>query len=271
MTPEKFAHQILFGDKLEDKLLSIRVDDFSTYEGNLIPGLPAREKKISFSPEKIKFPKYNLFHLKEKRGMAIHYFANHELLAIEMMAAFLLKFPTRNENDKKLKRGILSTLSDEQRHLNLYIARMNELGVEFGSYPLNDFFWKQMLKINRMEEFLAVMSLTFESANLDFALFYKKVFTDVEDHKSAAIMEEVFVDEINHVKLGLHWLNKWKMDRDLFEYYQSILPQNMTPSRARGIAYNRASREEAGFEKTFLEKLENYRDPEPFLNRNPNV
>jgi len=271
MNPEKFAHQILFGEKLEDKLQSINVFDFGDYDGNLVPEMPGREKKISFSQERIKFPKYQLFHLKEKRGMALHYFANHELLAIEMMAAFLWKFPTRNENDKKLKRGIFSTLCDEQRHLNLYISRMNELGVEFGSYPLNDFFWKQMLKIKRMEEFLAVMSLTFESANLDFALFYKKVFSDVEDHKSAAIMQEVFMDEITHVKLGLHWLNKWKMDKDLFEYYRSILPLNMTPSRSRGIGYKRETREEAGFEKSFLEKLEQYRDPEPFLNRNPNV
>lgn len=271
MTPEKLAQQILFGDKLEDKLVSISVEEFAYYKGNSIPESPTRAKNISFSQEKIKFPKYHLFHMKEKRGMALHYFANHELLAIEMMAAFLWKFPTLNEDDKKIKRGIISTLQDEQRHLRLYIQRMKDFGVEFGSYPLNDFFWKQMMKIKNPEQFFAVMSLTLESANLDFALFYKNIFTQVEDYKSAALMDVIFEDEIAHVKFGFYWLNKWKMDRELFEYYQMILPENITPSRARGIGYQRATREKVGFDQTFLEKFEKYQDPAPFLNRKQNV
>ena len=271
MTPEKFAQQILFSGKLEDKLQSLTEPDFGSYEGNPLPEKPAREKKISFSQEKVKFPKYQMFYLKEKMGMALHYFANHELLAIEMMAAFLWKFPTINENDKKIKRGILSALTDEQRHLKLYITRMNELGVEFGNYPLNDFFWKQMIKVKEPAQFLAVMSLTFESANLDFALFYKNVFFGVEDFKSAEIMDIIFEDEVTHVKLGLYWLNKFKMDKDLFEYYQTILPQNISPSRAVGIGYQRTIREKAGFDPCFLDKLERYKDPVPFLNRKINV
>jgi uncharacterized ferritin-like protein (DUF455 family) len=271
MTPEKLAHQILFGDKLEDKLISLNIEEFPSYKGNPIPASPARAKSIIFSQEKIKFPKHHLFHLPEKRAMALHYFANHELLAIEMMAAFLWKFPTLDEDDKKIKRGIISTLEDEQRHLKLYIQRMKDFGVEFGSYPLNDFFWKQMVKIQKPEQFFAVMSLTLESANLDFALFYKNIFSDVEDHKSAALMNVIFEDEMTHVKFGYYWLNKWKMDRDLFDYYQMVLPENITPSRARGIGYQRATREKLGFEQTFLEKFEKYQDPAPFLNRKKNV
>lgn len=271
MTPEEFSFQILFGPKLEDKLISRPSEDFANYNGNIIPNIPGRENKIAFSQKRIKFPKHHLFHLEEKRGMALHYFANHELLAIEMMAAFLWKFPTQCEEDKKIKRGIVATLEDEQRHLKLYIARMQEMGIEFGSYPLNDFFWKQMLKIKKPEQFFAIMSLTLESANLDFALFYKKIFSDVEDYKSADLMNVVYEDEINHVKFGYYWLNKWKMDRDLFDYYQMILPENISPSRARGIGYQRVTRERIGFEPAFLEKLENYLDPAPFLNRKLNV
>jgi len=271
MTPEELAYQILFGEKLEDKLRPPIIGEFTSYKGNFLPDVPARENKISFSQKKIKFPKQHLFHMPEKRGMALHYFANHELLAVEMMAAYLWKFPTLNEDDKRIKRGIISTLEDEQRHLKLYLARMEEIGIEFGSFPLNDFFWKQMVKIKNPEQFFAVMSLTLESANLDFALFYKKIFSEVEDFKSADLMNVIFEDEIIHVKLGFYWLNKWKMDRELFEYYQMILPENISPSRARGIGYQRATRQRVGFENSFLEKLENYQDSLSLLNRKLNV
>ena len=61
---------------------------------------------------------------------------------------------------------------------------MNDFGVEFGDYPLNDFFWRQLSDIDLFDDFFATMSLTFEAANLDFAAFYQKVFTEVGDQKT---------------------------------------------------------------------------------------
>ena len=190
-------------------------------------------------------PIFSIYPKKEEWPSTILLTTN--FLAIEMMAAFLLKFPTKNEADKKLKGGILNALFDEQKHLRLYIERMNELGIDFGDFPLNNFFWKQMLKINNPGQFLGIMSLTFESANLDFSLFYKKVFFDVEDFKSADLMDIIFEDEVSHVKLGHFWLNKWRMDNEMFDYYQSILPKDITPSRAIGIGYQRWTREKGRF------------------------
>ena len=112
---------------------------------------------------------------------------------------------------------------------------MGELGVDFGDYPLNDFFWKQIGHIDKKEKFLAVMSLTFEAANLDFCLFYQEVFKEVDDLESAKIMEVIFEDEISHVKLGLNFLNKWKEDKDFLiiinHYYQRTShPQGLRES-----------------------------------------
>ena len=42
------------------------------------------------------------------------------------------------------------------------------------------------------EKFSAIMSLSFEGANLDYATIYKKDFEQFEDIKSAEIMEIVF-------------------------------------------------------------------------------
>lgn len=267
MTPEDFARNILTSKKLEEKIKPFNGINFSIGPSENIPDFPSREEKLKFSNKKIKFPKASQFHLKEKRAMALHYFANHELLAIEMMAAFLLKFPTRNFQDIKIKSGILSALGDEQKHLRLYINRMTDLGISFGDYPLNDFFWKQMDSIDCMEKFLAVMSLTFEAANLDFCLFYEQIFTEVDDMTSANIMRIIFEDEITHVKLGINWLNKWKKDQNLFDYYKSLLPENLSPTRSKGINFNPSLREKIGFDLDFVEKIEKYREENRIFNR----
>lgn len=271
MTPEDFAKNILLSSKLEDKLNPFDGSNFTLGKGEKIPDTPARSGLLRFSSKKLKFPKAAQFRDEDKRGLALHFFANHELLAIEMMAAFLLKFPTENEQDIKLKTGILSALRDEQKHLKMYLKRMKELGTEFGDYPLNDFFWKQMSSIDKKEKFLAIMSLTFEAANLDFCLFYRKVFNEFDDPESAKIMEVIFEDEISHVKLGLNFLNKWKQDQDLFDYYISLLPEDLSPTRSKGIDFNAKLREEIGFDKNFVEKIKNYREGNRIFNRRDHV
>ena len=109
-----------------------------TYKCPLTPG---REKRIDFSSKQLKFPKVSSFLESEKRSMALHFFANHELLAIEMMAAFILVYPD-DEKTMKLKKGVLASLRDEQKHLTLYIDRMKELSGVTCDFPKQ--FWQQM-------------------------------------------------------------------------------------------------------------------------------
>ena len=67
------------------------------------------------------------------RGQLLHFLANHELLATELMALVLLKFP---EAPRAFRQGILVTLQEEQEHTRMYMRRMKECGVELGSHPL---------------------------------------------------------------------------------------------------------------------------------------
>src|SRR5690606_37167787 len=141
----------------------------------------------------------------DKKAVALNSFANHELLAIEMMASALLIYPHKTEDDLRFKKGVLVALKDEQKHLSLYIKRLQSLGYEFGDFPLNDFFWRQMEKLKTPAQYLAVMSLTFEAANLDFAQFYSRIFQEQGDLETARILQTVLEDEIAHVALGAHW------------------------------------------------------------------
>lgn len=140
MSLEDAVRQVLFGSHLEDKLLNLDgVEIPANLDWNPLTNIesPGRSTALGFSAKQIKFPRVSSFHLDEKRALALHFFANHELLAIEMMAAAILMFP--NQGNRFVK-GLLSTIKDEQKHFSLYCRRMKKLGVEFGDYPLNDFF-----------------------------------------------------------------------------------------------------------------------------------
>lgn len=260
-----YAIQILEGTTLEDKMLSSKDIDYAEslilYD---LPINPGRVKKLEFNNEQVKFPRSASFHLEDKRALALHFFANHELLAIEMMAAALLLYP---ETSPAFKKGLVKTIQDEQKHLKMYIARMKDFGVELGDFPLNDFFWRSMDKLKTPTHFYAAMALTFESANLDFAQFYEQSFRAVEDFKTAEIMRIVLEDEISHVALGAHWLNQWRGNTDLWNYYKSHLPGVMTPARAKGIHFDKSIRSRAGLDENFITKLDEFRDEFKVTNR----
>lgn len=251
--------QILEGEILSDKLMSPEViwDSWKEYE---LPPMPGRKGRIIFSDAQVKFPKAHHLNEAQKKALALHSFANHELLAIEMMTAALLVYPHFNEEDQRFKKGVYLALKEEQKHFKLYVNRINELGFDFGDFPINDFFWKQMTKLKTPSEYLATMSLTFEAANLDFAQYYGKIFRDFGDVKTADILDEVLKDEIGHVAFGSHFLKKWRGDKTLWEYYLQLLPFPMTPARSRGISFDSALHLKAMNDSDFVDNLKNYED-----------
>lgn len=254
-----FARSILEGEDLTDKLINCSVD-WEDWREFSLPDLPARNKKISFSLNQVKFPKTQ--HLKddEKKAIALNSFANHELLAIEMMACALLIYPHESPEDVRFKRGILTALKDEQKHFQLYVQRLNQLGYEFGDFPLNDFFWRQMEKLKTPSQYTAVMSLTFEAANLDFAQYYSKIFHEMGDKQTADILQIVLQDEITHVSFGAHWLNRWRKDQDLWNYYLECLPWPLTPARSKGIGFDPLIHQKAVDDENFIHSLTHYDD-----------
>ncbi len=254
------ANKILYGKSIEDKLCYIESFEPIDFPLQDYPQLPGRGDKIAFSNKKAKFPAKGSLASDEKKGIAFHFFANHELLALEMMAAALLVYPHDTEEGVRLKKDLILTMRDEQKHLKLYLVRMKELGVEFGDVPLNDFFWKQTPNLKTPEQFYALMALTFESANLDFASYYAEVFEELGDSKSAQTMNVVLEDEIVHVARGAKWLGSSCKSDDLWQFYLDNLPPLLTPDRAKGILFKPELRKRCGLSPDFVEKLASYQD-----------
>jgi uncharacterized ferritin-like protein (DUF455 family) len=266
MKLSQYCQTILKGETLEHKLLDVDKIEFDEFDLFDVPKLPERENSIRFSGKNLKFPRGH-FHEIEKKAIALHSFANHELLAIEMMACALAIYPHNTDELRRFKLGVISSLKDEQKHFKLYRKRLNEIGYEFGDFDLNDFFWKYMDKLETPSHYLSVMGLTFEAANLDFAHFYQHVFQELGDNQTASVLKIVLDDEISHVQLGVNYLNKWRDDKDLWTYYQEHLPYPLTPARSKGKIFVEHVRQKAKMDQEFIDKVKNYSDGFGITNR----
>lgn len=146
MEASQLAKLILESDSLEDKLFT---PDLIT---DLNPGLPilwsepARLSHMKFSKrtKKDKLPKTD-FHKDEHRAVCLHRFAGHELLAVEIMAYALLAFP---DAPKTFRKGLMTTLLEEQEHVRLYQKEMERFQIFLGDLPL----YKHFLEINASYE-----------------------------------------------------------------------------------------------------------------------
>ena len=135
------AEQILFGDTLQDKLAPIsNATDLEPGHVLKSPELPGRPAELSFAGtgKRAPFPRPGQLNTEKQRALVLHHFANHELLALELMALTLLRFPNAPPS---FRRGLIQTMADEQTHLTLYEKRMSELGIQLGDAPVNRFFW----------------------------------------------------------------------------------------------------------------------------------
>ena len=265
---KKKIEQILFGNSIEDKLTSL--DLKSRWQENhdyiFCPEAPGEVIPIK-NPQKLKFPSANKLMTDEGKAMALHFFANHELQAINMMCAALLIFPHNSNELIRFKRGLYKSIIDEQKHFSLYIKRMKDYGLNFGEFSQSDFFWRQMQNIKSPEHFCSVMALTLENANLDFSLYYKEVFEKMGDQKTAEILKVVLEDEIDHVRIGYRWLKTAFQSDDMWKLYKEILPFPMTPSRAKGDYFNLKARIDAGLDMDFINSLKSHKDEFKVVNR----
>lgn len=216
--------------------------------------LPGRPPALAFGKGKrATFPKPQRFEDPRVRAAVLHYFANHELLALELMALALLKFPSA---PRGFRLGIGQTMLEEIAHLHLYESRMQDLGLGFGELPVSQFFWNAMSQMQTPLDYTVQMSLTFEQANLDYSLHYQALFEEFEDFDSANIMRQVYEDEIGHVKHGAIWFERMRPCKaSHWDEYAASLNPPLTPRRARGLGFDREGRIRAGIPEDSIDRL----------------
>ena len=251
-----WAGELLFTTDLAIKLAppGLLVDEDP---GPALLGLPGPGRPTGWTEgaaASVRIPSAHALEEDGRAGRLLHVFANHELLALELMALMLLRFP---EAPRAWRLGLARTIADEQRHMGLYLARAAARGIAPGEVPVNRFFWRCVADCPSPLDFNVRMALVFEQANLDFTRHYGALFQTAGDLDTTAVLAQVHADELRHVQQGLHWFRRMKPPEEgEWEAFTSRLAEPLSPSRAKAPGYLRADRERAGFEPAFIDRLE---------------
>jgi uncharacterized ferritin-like protein (DUF455 family) len=189
-----------------------------------------------------------------QRPRILHALANHELQAAELFAWALLAFP---DAPPAFRRGLAGILQDEQRHTRMYRARLQDVGAELGDFPVNGYFWGKAREIQSPLAFLCAMSLTFENANLDHTVDYAEAARRAGDEKTAAVIDRVHRDEVEHVRFGWTWLQVFKApEESAWDVFRQQLTWPLRPAKAKGSRFHRQGRVAAGLDDDFIRRIE---------------
>jgi uncharacterized ferritin-like protein (DUF455 family) len=233
---------------------------------------PARNPGLQMQGGSHRLPRPGQLSDPEHRRLCLSRFAHHELMAVELFAWALLRWPTLPQS---LRRGLLSALVDEQHHCRLYLARLEAHGGRFDSNDHSDYFWQQIPAIAASpagpRAFLAAVGLTLEQANLDFTLTYRDGFAEAGDHESARVCQVVHDEEIVHVALAARWMKRLdeldsnesadsnETDETDLDRYLAAVPFPLGPARAKGRRFEVAPRRRAGLSEALIDHVRNAR------------
>lgn len=206
------------------------------------------------------FPKQHQWREPWAKAMIFHQFANHECMAMDIMACMLLRFPRA---EKAFRLGLAHAMREEQEHASLYLEQVERHGFAWGDFASNRMFYTALAQANTLAEYLAGLCLTFEQANLDFAKQYGQHFHGLGDHRSADVLRKVYEDEIGHVGLGRHWLLSLDSQSKKLQHpstadwttYQKYLPCPLQAARGRGDILDIEGRRRAGLSEHFIDHM----------------
>ncbi len=251
----EWATRILSADTLEEKLFAPEKLTDEQPGASLLWDTPTRPPGMEFKlrSREEKLPPLGAHKDPDKRAICLHRFAGHELLAVEIMAYTLLACP---QAPTRFRKGLASTLKEEQEHVRLYAKELKRFGVQLGDMPLYKHFWAHTPYITDPATYVSTMCLTLEQANLDFAPLYRKSFLQAGDEESAALMQRIFDDEIGHVSFGYQWLKRLTpKEKHAYDMWCESLSPMMTLRRARGPIYHPEHRKMAGLDDEWLKRF----------------
>ncbi len=262
MQVREFAESLLAAETLDGKLRPPPEDvaDDAPGVSRRIDG-PARPAGLEIRDGgEVRVPPATAWRDVAQRVRILHALANHELQAAELFAWALLAFP---DAPSGMRRGWLRILADEQRHCAMYVARLDahrgqvKRGARFGDFPVSGHFWRKAKDLATPMRFNCAMGLTFENANLDFGGDLVAAARAAKDDASVDVLLAVHADEIRHVRFAWEWLVRTKDPaQSAWDAYVANVAPPHGPRRARGAAFDRASRVAAGFDEDFIARLE---------------
>ena len=214
------------------------------------PGRP--NKPLLVAPRKVK-----------KRGLAkqsgrnyfMHALPHIEFNAINLALDAAFRF---DQQPQQFYLDWLFIAADEARHFLLVCDYLTEHGVAYGDYPAHDGLWDMCLRT--ADDIVARMALVprvLEARGLDVSPTLIDKLAQHGDQAAVDILQVIYTDEIEHVRLGSKWFAHQCTIRQLdpqITFFDCI--EKHMHGELRG-PFNLAAREMAGFSQQELENIQN--------------
>lgn len=140
----------------------------------------------------------------------LHRQMNEELNVLECAARSLVDFP---DAPWGVRKSLARQCADEARHADLYCRLLERRGIALGEYPIINFQYRILGKIDSLIGRLAVENRTFEADGLDAVSTGVLKERERGDHELADLFDTQRADEILHVGFANKHINA-EMRRD---------------------------------------------------------
>jgi len=184
----------------------------------------------------------------------LHAFAHIEFNAINIALDAVYRF--RNLPAQYVSDWLL-VASEEARHFQLLEQALRQRGSYYGAYSAHRGLWDMVCKtrhdpLHRM----ALVPRVMEARGLDVTPAMIEKFGQHDDHAAVAILEQIYRDEIGHVRIGNYWYKEFcrQQGLDAEATFLDLIERYMG-GKLRG-PFNWPGRIEAGFEAGELSVLE---------------
>lgn len=191
------------------------------------------------------------------RVALLHALAHIEFNAINLALDAAYRFrdlPEQVAGD--FARDWVRVAADEARHYKMVAQRLQTLDSFYGAHDAHAGLWNMALKTDHdVMVRMALVPRVLEARGLDVAPPMIEKFRKHNDIESAEILQVIFTDEIEHVRIGNHWFRYTCEQRGLApsEVFADLLRQH-SKGFLRG-PYNEVARVQAGFSMDELDAL----------------
>ena len=139
------------------------------------------------------------------RRERLHRHMHNEIGSLEIAAQCLADFPA---TPWELRMQLARQCWDETRHVQLLSRRLRALGGHQGEFPVSNFEWNITCILDTLPARLAVQNRTFEAGTMDLLGKLVDRWREVGDEQTAAMLEGILVDEIQHVRFANQWIKR---------------------------------------------------------------
>lgn len=220
-----------------------------------LPRYPGRDVpvlELTLHPEK------KGFSTREGQARLLHDLASIELQATELALRTLVEYP---DAPYEFRQELADLVLSEGRHFKLCLDSIQELGFEWGSWPVHLGLWQCVSAQDSLLDRILIVHRYLEGSGLDAGEALLRRLTGVPGHLVRKVVKTITDEELDHVRFGSDWyrrmchLQSLDADQDFKQRFQNL--KKILPRRLERIVPDLRLR--AGFSSFEIEVLEKHR------------